>query len=79
MALTVRMPGARWDHCGIEVRRQLRVTRIQIQIIEVTFQHALLQTIRHSHVRDAAVGAEHTPMTRQSIAALRCDGHARTE
>lgn len=42
------MPGARRDHCGIEVRRQLCVTRIQIRIIEVTFQHALLQAIRHS-------------------------------
>jgi hypothetical protein len=36
----------------------------------MTLEHALLQTIRYGHVRDAAVEGEHAPMGTEPVAAL---------
>jgi hypothetical protein len=41
---------------------QLRVTRIQIGIVQMTLEHALLEAVGHGHVRDAAIEGEHAPM-----------------
>jgi hypothetical protein len=52
------------------VLAELRVAGVQIRIVQVTLEHALLQAVRHGHVRDAAVEGEHAPMTAEPVAAL---------
>src|SRR5215475_5650074 len=65
-----------WDGRGGPARRrcvlagQLRIARIQIWIVQMTFQHALLEAVGHGHVRDATIKGEHAPMRTEPVATL---------
>src|SRR4029077_16953015 len=58
------------DHRRGVIGGELRIPGVQIRIVPMALEHALLQAIRHSHVRHAAVVGEHAPVTGQPVAAL---------
>ena len=64
------MIGPRRHHSRCVLARQLRIPGVQIRIIQVTLEHALLEAIRHRHMRYTSVEGIHTSMAAQPIAAL---------
>lgn len=59
-----------WDDCCGKLAGQLRVTGVQIRIVQMTLRHTLLQTVRHRHVWDATVKNKHTSVRTEPVAAL---------
>jgi hypothetical protein len=73
------MPRTRCDDRGGVIRGELRITGVQIRIVQVALEHTLLQAVRHRHVRYATVIGEHAPVTRQPVAALHVLGRPGVE
>ena len=68
--LVLRLFDARRHDGGTELRGHIGIARVQIGIVQVTLEHALLQAVGHGHVRHAAVEAVHAPMAAEPVAAL---------
>lgn len=60
----------RWYHCRGKMRRHLRVAGVDIRVVDVTLEHALLQTVRHRHRRHPTVVLVHPPVTGEPVRAL---------
>jgi hypothetical protein len=68
--LVLGMAGTCGHNRGVVVLAQLGVGRIQVGIVELTLEHALLETVRHRHRRHAAVGLVHPPVRGLPVLAL---------
>jgi hypothetical protein len=68
--LVFGMIRARRYHCGRVIGGQLRVAGVQVRIVQMTLEHALLQAVRHRHMRYATVVGVHAPMAAKPVAAL---------
>ena len=72
--LVLRMPGTCRDHGRAVVAGELGVTGVEIRIVEMAFEDALLEAVRYGDVRHAAVEGEHPSVTGEPVAALRVFG-----
>jgi hypothetical protein len=65
------VPGACWDYGRVVMRGKLRVPTVEIWIVEVALEDALLEAVRDSDVCDTTVELKHSAMTAQPISAAR--------
>jgi len=69
----------RRDHGGFELRGELGVPGVEVGVVQMALEHALLQAVGDRHVRHAAEIGEHAPMAREPVAALHVLGRPGVE
>src|SRR5450631_1228507 len=77
--LVLWMIRARGHDGGRKMRTERGIARVQIGVVQMAFQDALLQAVRHRHVAHPAVEGEHAPVTAEPVAALHVLGRPREQ
>ena len=62
-----------------EVRSQVCVVLVQIGVVQMTFDDARLQAVRHGDVTDAAIILKHPPVAAEPVTALHVLGRPREQ